>query len=98
MTITADVAKEYGLSAKQGAYIYNTSSSNAVVSGGPADKAGIKNEDIVLKVNGVEVGVKGSILSLVGEYKAGETVQLTVLRGSEEVTVSVILGAYSASN
>lgn len=97
LTITADVAKEYNLSVKQGAYVYNTGNGGAVVSGGPADKAGVKNGDVVLKVNGVEVGTRGSILSLVGEYMVGDTVKLTILRGGEESVLDVVLGAYPAS-
>jgi S1-C subfamily serine protease len=93
VAITAEVSKEYGLSVTQGAYIYNQSGS-AVVKGGPADKAGLKNKDIILKVDGIVVGPKGSILSLVGEYAAGEEVQLTVLRDGKEVLINVTLGAY----
>lgn len=94
ISITADVAKEYDLTVKRGAYIYGGSSS-AVVSGGPADKAGVKNGDIILTVGGVEVGSKGSILSLVGEYMAGETVELGILRDGKEGTLNVTLGSYS---
>lgn len=93
ITITADVAKEYGLSVKRGAYIYNGSSS-AIAPGGPADLAGMKNGDIVLAVGGVEVGTMGSILSLVGEYTPGEVVQLIILRDGKEITANVELGAY----
>ncbi|MCL1839930.1 trypsin-like peptidase domain-containing protein [Candidatus Saccharibacteria bacterium] len=94
LTITADVSKEYKLPVKRGAYIYNSGLSSAVVKGGPADKAGMKDEDIILKVNGVDVGIRGSILSLVGEYMVGETVEMTILRGTNEIKLAVILEAY----
>ena len=100
LTITADVAKEYGLSMKRGAYIYNNNNSGgsgAVVKGGPADKAGVKDGDIVLKVGGVDVGARGSILSLVGEYIVGDTVELTILRGGSEIELAVTLGAYTGN-
>lgn len=91
--ITPDVAKRYNLSVKDGAYVYN-SNSPAVVSGSPADKAGIKDKDIVTKVNGVEIGSNGGLSTLVGEYAPGDTVALTVLRGGNEMTVNVTLDAY----
>ena len=96
ITITADVAKQYGLSVKQGAYIYSEGSTrgSAIVKGGPADKAGIKDKDIITKVGNIEVGRAGSISTLVGEYKVGETIQLTLLRDGKEQVVNVTLEAY----
>ncbi|MFV0484642.1 MAG: S1C family serine protease [Candidatus Saccharimonadales bacterium] len=96
VAITADVAKEYGLSVTQGAYIYSSNGS-PIVSGTPADKAGLKSKDIILKVNGVDVGAKGSILSLVGEYAPNEKIQLTVLRNGETILIDLTLGAYPTS-
>jgi serine protease Do len=92
ITITPDVAKEYDLPVRRGAYIHNSSGSPAVQSGGPADRAGIRDRDIILKVNDVDVGTRGSILSLVGEYMVGETVKMTILRGGQEISVDVVLG------
>lgn len=94
--ITADVAQHYNLSVKQGAYVFNGDGKSAVVSGGPADKAGIKDKDIITKVGGVEVGDKGSVSSLVAEYAPGDTIELTVLRGGQTLTVKVTLEAYKS--
>jgi serine protease Do len=92
--ITADVAQHYNLSVKQGAYVFNGNGKTAVVSGGPADKAGIKDKDIITKVGGVAVGDKGGVSSLVAEYAPGDTIELTILRGGKEMTVKVTLEAY----
>ena len=62
LQITPEVAKEYNLSVNQGAYVY-TESGSALVSGSPAAKAGIKDKDIITKINGVEIGSKGSVPS-----------------------------------
>ena len=95
LNITSDVAKQYNLSVKHGAYIYSTNSrQSAIVSGGPADQAGIKEGDIVTKVNGIEIGTAGSISTLVGEYKSGETIPLTILRDGNEQTINITLGEY----
>ena len=92
--ITADVAQHYNLSVKKGAYVYNGDQS-AVVPGGPGDKAGIKDKDIITKVGGIEVGDRGGIASLVGEYAPGDTIQLTILRNGQTLTLNVTLEAYS---
>ena len=95
LAITPEVAKTYNLPVNEGVYVYSDSAYSAVISGSPADKAGLKNKDIITAVNGVKVGSKGSLSSLVGEYQPGDTVQLTVIRDGKEIAVNVTLGAYS---
>lgn len=96
LSITPDLAKEYNLSVSQGAYVYTSDSTSSVVSGGPAAKAGIKNGDIITKVNDMTVGDQGGVSNLIGEYRPGDTVQLTILRGSDTITTKVTLGSYSS--
>lgn len=93
--ITAEVAKEYNLPVNAGAYLYSASSYSAILKDSPAAKAGLRDKDIITAVNGVKVGAAGSLSSLVGEYKPGDTVQLTVIREGKETAVNVELGAYS---
>lgn len=94
INITPDVAKMYDLPVSAGAYVHADSGASAVIEGSPADKAGLKEEDIVVKLNGVSVGSASSISTLMGEYAPGDTVQLVVLRGGKEVAVNLTLGAY----
>ncbi len=95
LVITPDVAKEYNLSVKQGAYVYNSSKNgSSVLPSGPADKAGIKDKDIITKIGNVEVGHAGSVSTLVGEYKVGDTIKVTILRDGKEQVVNVTLEAY----
>ncbi|MBQ8992028.1 trypsin-like peptidase domain-containing protein [Candidatus Saccharibacteria bacterium] len=97
-TITPDVAKEYNLSVKTGGYVYTDSkNTSAVISGSPADKAGVKSGDIITAINGVEVGKAGSITALVGEYAVGDTIQLHILRNGGELNLNVTLEAYPTS-
>ena len=93
--ITPEAAKEYNLPVTYGAYLYSPSSYSAIVKDSPATKAGLKDKDIITAVNGVKVGAAGSLPDLVGEYKPGDTVQLTVLREGKEMTVNVTLEGYS---
>ena len=95
LDITSAVAKAYNLPVSEGSYLYSSSAYSAVISGSPADKAGLKDKDIVTAINGVKVGKAGSISSIVGEYKPGDTVQFTVIRDGKETAVNVTLGAYS---
>ena len=92
ISVTPEVKAEFKLEADQGDYI-NTANGSAIRKGGPAEKAGILDGDIITKVNGEVVGAGKSTSTLVGEFQPGDTVQLTLLRDGKEKTVSVTLGS-----
>ncbi len=93
--LTAAVAKQYNLSVTEGAYVVGgENSATGVVSEGPADKAGVKDKDIITKINGLTVGRQGGVSSLIGEYAPGDTVELVIVRDGRELTAKVTLAAY----
>lgn len=92
--ITPEAAKAYNLPVTSGAYIYSSSAYTAVAKDSPAAKAGLKDKDIVTSINGAKVGSAGSLSSLIGEYKPGDTVQLTVIREGNEIAINATLEGY----
>jgi serine protease Do len=94
VTLTPDAAKHYGITTTQGAYVVANGGA-AVRAGSPADKAGVKEKDIITKVGSIDVGPGSDVASLVAEYTPGDTIQLTILRGSQTLTVNVTLVAYN---
>ncbi len=94
VNITPDIAKNYKLPVSTGAYLSTNDSSSAIIKDGPADKAGLKDGDIITKVNGISVGNAGSVSTLMGEYAPGDTVQLVVLRDDQERNINLTLGSY----
>lgn len=94
--ITPDMAEEYNLPVNAGSYIYSDSKYSAVVKDSPAEKAGIKSKDIITAVNGVQIGAQGSLSTLLGEYKPGDIVQLTVIREGKEIAINVTLEGYKS--
>lgn len=96
--ITPDLAKAYNLPVTSGEYLYATSANySAIIKGSPAEKAGLKDKDIVTAVNGVQIGAAGSLSTLIAEYKPGDVVKLTVIREGQETTVDVTLEGYKKS-
>lgn len=95
--LTPSVAKQYNLSVTQGAYVTGSNSSSGVVADSPADKAGVKDKDIITKINGLTVGQQGGVSSMIGEYAPGDTVELTIVRDGRTITIKVTLAAYSGS-
>ena len=80
---------DYGVLVKAGA----TASELAVVPGGPADKAGIVENDIILQIDGVKLDDKNSLASIVRQKKIGQVISLKIFHRGEDKTVSATLEA-----
>ncbi len=63
-----------------------------VVPGDPADKAGIKDGDILLEFNGQKITDSEKFRELVATAKPGTTIPVKVLRGKETLNLKVTLG------
>ena len=92
--LTPDIAKQVGTSAKEGAYVMTSGDKSAIVAGSPADKAGLREKDVITKINSLVVGKQGDVSSLIGEYQPGDVVALTILRDGKERVVRVTLSEY----
>lgn len=94
ITVTPAVAKRFNLSVKQGAYVSSEGGTSAVAANGPADQAGIRDKDVITKINDVSLGDAGGVMTLIGEYAAGDTVSVAYIRDGTERTTKVTLAAY----
>lgn len=94
VSINAQVKKEYNLPVDRGDYV-TADKGNSVQTNGPAYKAGVKDGDIIIRVNGHKVGEVASVSSLISEYEPGDKVELTILRDGKEITLAATLGTYS---
>jgi len=94
LPITDDVASQYGLSVKRGAYIAPAQEGlEAIISGSPAQKAGLKEKDVITKVNETNIDQNNSLTSVLGRYNVGDIVILTVIRDGKTTTVKTTLEA-----
>ena len=62
-----------------------------VVSGSPADKAGIRPGDILLTFAGKKVSTAVELRTMLAERKVGDHVDVTILRNGQTMSVTVIL-------
>jgi serine protease Do len=90
-TITPDLANTNHLSVTNGALVIGDSTTAAVVAGSPADKAGLKNNDIILKVNGTDLSSSKSLTTIISSFKPGDSVSITVLRDGKTITLKTNL-------
>ncbi|NTW13588.1 MAG: serine protease [Candidatus Moranbacteria bacterium] len=77
----------------RGALVFSPSGKTGltVLSGSPADKAGIRFGDIIIAVNGSEINLDNPLSVAIGRLSKGEKLQLTVIRDGKETNVSVQL-------
>jgi membrane-associated protease RseP (regulator of RpoE activity) len=69
-----------------------------VVSGGPADKAGVKNGDVITAVDGTAVHTAQDLTQALNGKKAGDNVTLTVQRSGTSQQLQVTLGSRGANS
>jgi serine protease Do len=81
--ISNQVAEYYGIKSKKGVLV------TEVFPDDPADIAGIKPQDIILSINGKEVGTAREITSMIANTGVGETVKIKVLRNGKTRTFKV---------
>lgn len=93
VSLTDDYAYQYNLDVKRGAYIAPSRNGRSIIENSPAEKAGLKEKDIITKIDGTEINEKNSLISLISRKQVGEEVTLTLIRDGEEMTVKVRLEA-----
>jgi serine protease Do len=92
ISLTNDLADEFKIKISHGAYITSGNGEAAVVPGSPAEKSGLKEGDVITKVNSINVDNKTSLTSALSQFKVGDKVTLTLVRGGKTITASVTLG------
>jgi serine protease Do len=98
--LDAQIAKDQNLATNAGAWIHKPqqgSTSPAVVSGSPAEKAGLKADDIITELAGQAIDPTHPLDLVLLEHAHGDKVSLTVLRDGKTISVDVTLGTRPAS-
>jgi len=60
--------------------------------GGAADEAGLEVDDLVVEIDGAPVQRPADLAAQVQTHQPGDTVEVVVIRGGEELTLTVTLG------
>ncbi|CAN5376765.1 N/A [soil metagenome] len=92
--LTDDYAYTYNLNVKRGAYIApGADGQSSVIPGSPAEKAGLKEKDIITAINGTKVDENNSLISIFGRSAVGDKVKLSVNRDGKEIKIEATLEA-----
>lgn len=84
--VDADIADEYSLKSDYGAIV------DEIIENSPAEKAGVKEDDIIVAFNDNKVRDDDDLTDLVHDSKPGDTVTLTLIRDGKEQKIQVELG------
>lgn len=85
--ITPELAEEEDLDVEQGALV------REVMPDSPAERAGLREDDVIAAVDGQAVDDDLTLRELIQEHEPGDKVELTVLREKRERSLTVELGA-----
>jgi serine protease Do len=86
-TVDQIVVLRYKLAVSHGALI------TQVVSGSPADKAGLQSGDVITALNGEDITSVDDLNNLIHGYRIGQQASVTYYRGKDQNTVSFTLAA-----
>ena len=90
INITDTMAMQYNLPV--GVYILN------VIPGSAAEKAGLKQEDVIVKADGESVTTAEMLNDVKDNHRVGEKMELTVIRGGKTMEITVVLGEENPNN
>lgn len=94
--VNEKIQKEKNLPVDYGALILRgTGGESAISPNSVAEKAGLKEEDIILEFNNEKITQDNSLAKIIIKYNPGDKVVLKILRGNQEKTIEVILGERS---
>jgi serine protease Do len=84
--LTPELAKSVHVETQKGALVVD------VAKGGPADKAGLKKDDVVIAFRGKEVSDSASLRNEVATTPIGQEAKLTILRNDKKEDITVKVG------
>jgi len=83
--VTPEDADKHNLREIKGARI------TKVIEGGSADDAKLKENDVIIKLDDVDINTVSELQEQVGKHRPGDKVKITYLRNGKEITVPVTM-------
>lgn len=94
--ITPEVREARALPIKEGALIANGTedSGPSIIPGGPAEKGGLQEGDIITEVEGRPLNINNSLQNEISKYDPGKTIKLTIIRSGAKLKIPVTLDEF----
>jgi len=99
LIVDDQVQKDNNLPVNYGAWVTTNSNSadnntkkvSSVVPGSPARIAGVKDQDIILEINGEKIDKNNTLSQIIAKYSPGDKVKLKIQRGNQQIELEVTL-------
>jgi len=90
--LNKEIAKRDKLPVNYGAFVVReVLGESAIVPGSAAEKAGLKEFDIILECNGEKITEENSLAQILQKYQVGQEINLKILRNKKELDIKVKL-------
>ena len=86
-SVNSEVVKQFDLEVSEGAFV----SGFAEGSKSAAKEAGIKEQDVVVKIDDTPIRSSAALIETIGRHRPGDKVMITVNRKGKEITYPVVL-------
>jgi len=83
--INAEIKEQFNLDKIEGVFVSNATK------GGAADNAGIKNEDVIVKINDISVNTVSELQEQISKYRPADKLKVTINRKGDNKTFTVVL-------
>lgn len=94
--ITSELKEKYNLPFDYGAWIGRDKNGEAtkevVLAGSPAEKVGLKKDDIILELNNEKITTENSLAEIILKYNPDDKVTLKISRDNQEKNIEITLG------
>ena len=92
INLSKEVASLLNLKEESGALIKSpTENQGAIIKGGPAEKSGVNEGDIIKEINGEKISKENPIDKVIAKHKDGDRLRLTVLRKGKILNKELVL-------
>lgn len=91
--VDTDIKEKYGIYVNYGALVLKGHDGSLAVSlGSAAEKAGIKEGDIILEFDGEKINKDNSLSKIISKHSPGDKVIVKIFRNGEEIIKEAVLG------
>jgi serine protease Do len=94
VVLNKETAQSKNLTIDYGALLVKGTDGPAVTVGSPAEKAGLKDGDVILEMGGEKITESNTLSKIISKYNPNDSVDLKIIRDGKEMTLTIVLGEW----